>query len=99
MSKSAIDIISDIVFYMKNLDIPFNEWYVGVTANPSQKLFAEHHVSIDADWIFRDAGDYETAKTIQDQLIERFNLKRIDDEEDHRNKYVYVFPIKRGRKK
>jgi len=44
----------------------YREWYVGITANPDQRLFQGHNVSQEEGaWIYRDAGSESMAKTIE----------------------------------
>ena len=44
----------------------YREWYVGVAANPDERLFQLHNVSQDGGaWIYRDAGSESMARTIE----------------------------------
>jgi hypothetical protein len=93
MSRSSVEILNDIVFYITNLNMPFSQWYVGIASNPSHKLFCDHNVSIDTLWIYRDAGDYKTALKIAYELKERYKLTGGEIAEDYCNKYVYAYAI------
>jgi hypothetical protein len=44
----------------------YREWYVGVAANPDQRLFEGHNVSQQGGaWIYRDAGSEPMAKIVE----------------------------------
>ena len=44
----------------------YREWYVGVAANPDQRLFEGHNVSQEGGaWIYRDAVSTSMAKDIE----------------------------------
>jgi hypothetical protein len=93
MSRSSVEILNDIVFYITSLNMPFSQWYVGIASNPSHRLFSEHNVEISTSWIYRDAGDLKTARKVKHELVERYNLISGADDDDQRNKYVYAYEI------
>jgi hypothetical protein len=50
----------------------YREWYVGIAANPDQRLFEGHNVSQEGGtWIYRDAGSESMAKTIEAIFIKK----------------------------
>ncbi len=50
----------------------YREWYVGIAANPNQRLFEAHNVSQgDGAWIYRDAGSEIMAKSIEAVFLKK----------------------------
>ena len=44
----------------------YREWYVGVAADPGQRLFEGHNVSQEGGaWIYKDAGSESMAKIVE----------------------------------
>ncbi len=72
----------------------YREWYVGVAANPDQRLFVGHNVSQEGGaWIYRDAGSESMAKIIE-AIFHKKGCKggHLDTDSPH---YVYAYKMTR----
>lgn len=63
--------MSEIQEYVRNWGGQPNEWYIGITANPRERLFRGHMVreSNGDGWIFRGCLDVNTARSVEQQLL------------------------------
>lgn len=49
----------------------YPEWYVGIAADPPKRLFNDHNVDkTGGNWIYQDAGDADSARIIEQHLID-----------------------------
>jgi len=72
----------------------YREWYVGIAANPGQRLFVGHNVSQEGGaWIYRDAGSVSMAKTIEAIFLKKgCKGGQISSDSPH---YVYAYKMTR----
>ena len=72
----------------------YREWYVGVAANPDERLFQGHNVSQDGGaWIYRDAGSVSGAKIIE-AIFHKKGCKGAAGNTD-RSHFVYAYRMTR----
>ena len=72
MAKSKSDIITDIQRYITNRGGGIGAWYVGIAANPRDRLFDDHSVSEEnGSWIYRTASSSSVAREIEQYFLER----------------------------
>ncbi|MYA37111.1 MAG: hypothetical protein F4193_06940 [Candidatus Dadabacteria bacterium] len=72
MAKSKSVIIEEIQRYITNRGGDLREWYVGIAANPRERLFDDHSVNKqNGTWIFRTAESSTVAREIEQYFLER----------------------------
>lgn len=70
MAKSEEEIKKEIENYIQKCGGSYSDWYVGITEDPSRRLFEEHGVRKDTDaWIYRQTASHETARRIEEYLV------------------------------
>ena len=70
MVYSVQQIKFEILAYIKEFGGEFNEWYVGIAADPKKKMFEEHSVHKEEDiWLYKQALTFAACKTIQDYFL------------------------------
>jgi len=70
MTARQQEIISAFNVYMGARSTSYNEWYVGVAADPRQRLFNDHAVSEHADaWIYDSCSSTREAREIEHYFI------------------------------
>jgi hypothetical protein len=71
----------------------YSAWYVGIAADPRQRLFTDHCVSEKGDaWIFRDCGNDTTARRIEQAFLNA-GCKGGDGGGDRNTRFVYAYKI------
>ena len=69
MAKSKQDIISAIDAYMQKFNYKNSDWYVGIAANPENRLFNDHNVEKDSVWIYEQAYSDSIARDVEQTYI------------------------------
>ena len=68
---NAQQIIADINAYMKQCGGYNADWYVGIAAKPTERLFNDHRVSEkDDQWIWRRADSHGVARAVEKAYID-----------------------------
>lgn len=63
-------IMQEIVSFIRACGGAFRDWYVGVAADPRDRLFVDHSVREKFDvWIIRDAGSDSLARQTERHLL------------------------------
>ena len=71
MSSNANQIIAEIEAYIRKYGGSLYEWYVGIAANVSDRLFSDHQVREKGDaWIYRQAPNHELARQVENHFVE-----------------------------
>ncbi len=84
----------EIVSHMRKCEPNTRNWYVGIAADPKERLFQDHNVSKEHGcWIYLDAGDHTTARAIEKEIINEYGTKGGDGGGDNRTRYVYAYKI------
>lgn len=92
--KDAKTIVAEIVQYIKGCGGIFSEWYVGIASDPTQRLFTDHNVNKGSGhWIYREAQNSDTARVIEEHIIETYKTKGDTGGGDNTTKYVYAYKI------
>ena len=72
MAKSKKQIIKDIEGYMSKRGGDMDDWYVGIAANPKERLFDDHSVEEDGGaWIHRRASSDSVARDIEKYFLKK----------------------------
>ena len=72
----------------------YREWYVGVAADPSERLFQGHQVSQETGaWIYRDAGSEPEARTIE-AIFHKKGCKGANTSAE-KQRFVYAYRMTR----
>jgi len=67
-TKSTI--ISDIKAHVAKCGGNYSDWYVGIAANPEQRLFNDHGVNKNSDaWIWIRAASSDDARAAEKSLL------------------------------
>ena len=71
MIYSVQQIKFEILAYMKEFGGDFNDWYVGIAADPKDIMFQTHKVHKEDDiWLHKQALTFTACKTIQKYFLE-----------------------------
>ena len=66
------EIINYFLSYMIKHSKYYNEWYVGITSSPSERLFKEHKVDEDNSmWIYTEADTEEIARSTEKYFLDK----------------------------
>ncbi|MCK5283507.1 MAG: hypothetical protein KAK00_08945 [Nanoarchaeota archaeon] len=91
MEKNQI--ISEIKNYVSRHGGIYQEWYVGISEDPKERLFNGHNVDKDNDlWIHREANSSEVAREIEEYFLS-IGTKGGSGGGDSDAKYVYAYKI------
>ena len=97
MTKTKEQIIHDIEYHVgwERDSEDFPHWYVGITANPDDRLFNDHNVNKDdkGDWIYRQAADVQVAREVERYFIEKHRTKGGPGGGDNHSRYVYAYRV------
>jgi hypothetical protein len=71
MIYSVQQIKFEILAYIKEFGGDFNDWYVGIAADPKGTLFQTHKVHQEDDiWLHKQALTFTACKTIQKYFLD-----------------------------
>jgi hypothetical protein len=74
MIYSVQQIKFEIFGQIKEFGSQFDEWYVGISDDPTKALFEEHGVDREADiWLYKQALTFVACQTVQRYFLQ--NLK------------------------
>ncbi len=93
MAKTSQDIVDEIVDYIKQSNVAFSSWYVGVASKPKARLFDDHNVKEKDYWICVDVGSADNARTIEKFLLEKYKTQGGGGGGDETTKHVYAYAI------
>ncbi len=93
MIYSVQQIKYEILAYIKEFGGDFNEWYVGVAADPRHTMFQKHSVHQDDDiWLYKQALTFTACKTIQQYFLDILNTDgELVSEGDEDTDCVYLY--------
>ncbi len=98
MADDKQKIILDIKSYVAKNGGAYSQWYIGVTADPKQRLFNDHAVKETGDaWIYAACTSSTVAREIEDYFI-RLGMKGGSGGGDATSKYVYGYKITQSTK-
>lgn len=71
MIYSVQQIKFDILSYIKELDVDFAAWYVGISSEPKAAMQQDHGVDFEKDiWLQKRAVSFIACRTVQRYFIE-----------------------------
>lgn len=74
MVYSVQQIKFELLAYIKEFGGSFDDWYVGVAADPVGTMTSEHTVDRDDDiWIYKQALTFQACRTVQQYFIDKLN--------------------------
>lgn len=92
MQQLENSIVNAIVQYIRQSNIPFSDWYVGIAENAQVRLFEEHCVNKDLDyWIFRDCITVDTARRIEEIIISNYHTDGGPGGGSYNSRFVYAY--------
>lgn len=94
MVKSIEQIIQDIDNKITKYGDDYDEWYIGITNDPKERLFNDHKVDeCNKCYIYRDATTKEKAEEIEKQFL-KSGCKGGTGGGDKDSKFVYAYKIR-----
>ena len=95
MAETKQKIISDIKNYIANFpNTKYSSWYIGIAAKPRERLFIDHNVDEkNGFWIFREALSSDSAREVEEYLINQLKTKGDVGGGDNTTKFVYAYII------
>jgi len=91
MSKEQV--FADIKAHIAHCGGSYSSWYVGIAADPRDRLFNRHSVSETGDsWIYRICDSNQDARTVENALL-RLGTKGGPSGGDNATKSVYAYKI------
>ena len=71
MAKTEEQIKTDIKEHIKKRGGTYSGWYVGIAADPKDRLFNDHGVHENGDaWIYREAESTRAARSVEEYFID-----------------------------
>lgn len=93
-SEEELRIMSAIKSYIDKFSSPYGSWYIGIASDPKQRLFNDHSVNEKSDpWIFQKCQTADSARKIEDNLINSLRTKGDTGGGDNTTKYIYGYLI------
>ncbi|MBR4681923.1 MAG: hypothetical protein IKP06_01275 [Elusimicrobiaceae bacterium] len=92
--KLKSEIIQEIDDHIKKEGSGYPRWYVGITADPEQRLFSDHNVSKEnAWWIYREAFTDNDAREVEKFFLEQKGTQGGPGGGDTDSRFVYAYRI------
>lgn len=89
---SEQQIHDDIIAHIQKEGGAYNTWYVGIAANPRERLFTAHQVQEkDSWWIFREAINSQSARNVEKFIIDNYRTDGGSGGGDVNTIYVYAY--------
>ena len=94
VSKTALEIRDEIVKHISENGGQYEDWYVGIAADPKDRLFNDHNVSEEDDlWIYCPARSSAVARKVEKYFIDVKDTKGGPGGGDDNTRYVYAYVI------
>ncbi len=91
-SRSASEIVAEFNGYMAKTGGASRDWYVGIAADPKDRLFNDTAVREQGDaWIYDDAGSSAVARQVEKHFIEVLGTDGGDGGGSVATRYVYAY--------
>ncbi len=88
---TVFQVISKIEQYMAIKGGHYADWYVGIAADPRQRLFSDHNVREIGDWwIYEDCGNDTAARQVEDYFLNK-GCDGGPGGGDHATRYAYAY--------
>lgn len=86
-------VVAEIAAYMRRYGGGYSVWYIGIAADPRQRLFVDHSVrETGGAWIYYDCGTDVSARRVEQAFLNA-GCKGGDGGGDWRTRYVYAYRI------
>ena len=93
MASDKATAISDIKAYVANNGGNYSQWYVGIAADPRERLFNDHAVKEKGDaWIYRQCTTSDVARSVEKHFLAQ-GMKGGSGGGDENSDYVYAYKI------
>ncbi len=90
-STKSEQVIREIDEHIKKRGGGYSDWYAGVTANPSDRLFNGHNVDEKRDaWIFRDCSTDTVARSVEKHFF-ALGCDGAPGGGDENSRYAYAY--------
>ena len=84
-------IIREMRDFIARHDENYNNWYVGITADPISRLLDDHKVDINVDlWLCSEAFSNEEARKVEERLISESGVTG-DCQDGETGQFVYAY--------
>ncbi len=88
------EIIKGIDDHINKEGSGYSRWYVGIAADPKQRLFSDHNVSKEnAWWIYREAFTDDDAREVEKFFLEQKGTQGGPGGGDKDTRFVYAYRI------
>ena len=95
MASTKDQVIADIDVYVANNGANLQQWYVGISAMPRNRLFNDHSVQENGDaWIYREATSSTVAREVETYFVDVKGAQGGGGGGDHNSRSVYAYKIK-----
>lgn len=85
-------VASAIDEHIKTRHPHYADWYVGIAANPENRLFVDHNVDKENGyWIYKSAVTSTAARNVERFFIEALGTDGGGGGGDHTTRYVYAY--------
>lgn len=85
-------ILQEIVDHINKEGGPYYTWYSGIASDPRDRLFNDHNVSEkNGWWIHRNAESEQSARNIENQLINNYGTDGGGGGGDSKTIHVYSY--------
>lgn len=92
MTTTSTAITSQIVQFINSYDANYANWYVGIAANPADRLFNGHGVFKDQGyWIYRTAENSPEARAIENYFINTLKTDGGSGGGDYMSRSIYAY--------
>ena len=87
-------IVDEINKYLAGFtNTKYSDWYVGIASSPQDRLFVDHSVSQDGNWVYAEAKSHFEARTVEQYFIDKLKTKGGPGGGDNTTKFVYAYLI------
>jgi len=93
MASDKATAISEIEAYLANNGGSYSQWYVGIAADPRERLFSSHAVKEKGDaWIYHRCTSSGVARLVEKCFL-ALGMKGGSGGGDDNSEYVYAYKI------
>lgn len=89
---SSQQLMQEIANYISGFGGYWSDWYVGIAADPQDRLFIDHSVDRNGAWIYRGCLSSREARSIEDYFL-RLGMKGGAGGGDWSTTAVYAYKI------
>lgn len=91
---TAQEVVNEINGYIQRNGGIYSAWYVGIAADPQDRLFNNHCVKRDQDlWIYRPCLNSSDARLVEKHFLDRLGTSGGSGGGDYNTSAVYAYKI------